>query len=434
MNQFHSESARETPIVRRCDVVICGGGPAGIAAAVAAARAGAQTTLLEMQGCLGGVWTSGALTWIIDARNKAGVMREILGRLDARDAHAPRNAGDAYDCETMKLVLEEMCAQAGIEVQYHTRVVAAARDGAARLSVVVTESKSGRQAWAAPLFIDATGDGDLAAQAGCGFDMGRPGTPGEAGVGEVQPMTLTALVAGIQAAEVEAFIGGMAHAPKVRLAAEMTRAGVAPSYGLPVLFRVRDDLFALASTHIYGVKADDAAAITRATIAARAEVFEQVAALRELGAPWANLRIVATGNQIGVREGRRVRGHYCVSQADLLNGARHPDAVCRVTFGVDVHSTNRASGTTVSTENKRKTMPYDIPLRALIARDVDGLLLAGRCISGDFIAHSSYRVTGNAVALGEAAGAVAALCAREKLLPQNVELAKLRAVLPLQEN
>jgi hypothetical protein len=105
----------------------------------------------------------------------------------------------------------------------------------------------------------------------------------------------------------------------------------------------------------------------------------------------------------------------------MWSGGRHEDAVCRVAFGVDVHSPDPAEGKVVTEENRRyRAQPYDIPLRALIARDVDGLLLAGRCISGDFLAHSSYRVTGNAVAMGQAAGAVAALSARTGCLPHEV--------------
>lgn len=139
---------------------------------------------------------------------------------------------------------------------------------------------------------------------------------------------------------------------------------------------------------------------------------------------WANLRIVATGAQIGVREGRRVHGRYTVSLQDLIDGRRHDDAVCRVTFGIDVHSTNKAVDTGIDHSDKVRSQPYDIPYRALVAKDVDGLLLAGRCISGDFIAHSSYRVTGNSVALGEAAGLAAAVAAKKGVGPHELDWAR----------
>ena len=372
--------------------------------------------MIELHGCLGGVWTTGALSWIIDSGNKPGLMAEITARLNQRDARRLRQEGGknyAYDVEEMKLLLDEMCLEADVEVRTHTRVVAAARDTGNRLSLVITESKAGREAWHAKVFIDATGDGDLGALAGCGFDMGHPET------GAVQPMSLMALVSGIRFDEVESYVGGSMAEPKQRLGALMTEIGVAPSYGNPTLFRIRDDLFALMSNHQYGVTCDDAYEITAATIRGRREVHTQVEALRKLGGIWSQMRVVSTGAQIGVREGRRIHGRYEVTGQDLLEGARFEDAVCRVTMGIDVHSTD-PSKTKIVEAKPHRSRPYDIPLRALIAKDVDGLLMAGRCISGDFIAHSSYRVTGNAVAMGQAAGICAARAVLSDLSPHEV--------------
>jgi hypothetical protein len=414
--QTFLESEREVPVVEQTDVVICGGGPAGVCAAIAAARTGAQTRLIEVHGCLGGVWTSSALSWIIDSANKPGIMAEITEELERRGARATRVPGGknyAYDVEAMKLLLEERCVEAGVDVRLHTRVVAASRDRDNRLCVVITESKSGREAWTAKVFVDATGDGDLGAWAGCGFDVGHPET------GAVQPMSLMALVTGIQFDEVEPFVGGAMQEPKQRLLAEMARAGVSPSYAGPTLFRIRDDLFALMANHQYGAYAHDAQAITKATLEARAEVHRLVKALRTLGGIWQDLRIVATGEQIGVREGRRIHGRYVVVAEDLRDGTTHDDAICRVTFGFDVHSTNSFRSKGIESK-PYKSKPYDIPLRALIAKDVDGLLLAGRCISGDFQAHSSYRVTGNAASMGQAAGVCAALSVSLSCLPHEV--------------
>jgi hypothetical protein len=412
----HREESRDVPVVEETDVVVCGGGPAGIAAAILAARQGARTRLIELHGCLGGVWTTGSLSWIIDSANKPGLMAEITSRLDDRDARRTRVKGGknyAYDVEEMKLLLDEMCEEAGVEVRLLTRVVGAARDSENKLSVILTESKSGREAWSAKAFVDATGDGDLGAIAGCGFDVGHPET------GDVQPMSLMALITGLAFNEIEAYVGGSMADPKKRLAALMDQIGVSPSYGHPTIFRIRDDLFALMSNHQYGVKCDDSAQITAATIRGRREVHTQVKALRALGGVWANMRVVSTGAQIGVREGRRIHGRYEVTGQDLLEGARFEDAVCRVTMGIDVHSTD--PGKTKMVEAKpHRSKPYDIPLRALIAKDIDSLLMAGRCISGDFISHSSYRVTGNAVSMGQAAGICAALSAASGQAPQDV--------------
>ncbi len=428
------ESARELPLALQgeADVIVAGGGPAGIAAALAAARSGARTTLLEAHGCLGGVWTTGLLSWIIDAHNKPGIMAEITRALEQRGARLTRVQGGAnyaYDPEQMKLLLEELVLEAGIHIRLHTHIVAAHTDPATnRLTHLITESKTGREAWTARCFIDATGDGDLAARAGCGFDLGHPLT------GECQPMSLMALVTGIHASDIADFIGGSLPGPKARLLAEFQRAGIEPSYGAPILFRIRDDFFAFIGNHEYGVSALDAAQITTATLRARAEIHRLAAALRNLGHPWKNLRIITTAAQIGIREARRIHGRHTVTSADLINGARHTDAICRVNFGMDLHCTNASNGTAYDHANSTRTQPYDIPLRALIARDVDALLLAGRCISGDFLAHSSYRVTGNAVALGQAAGVAAALAVRLDCLPQTLPWTEVRAALDLIEH
>lgn len=419
---FH-EAARNIPIVEEDDVIVCGGGPAGVAAAMASARSGAKTRLLEVNGCVGGVWTAGALTLIIDAQNKPGVMREILQKLEERGASNPlQNGSVAYDTEKTKLLLEDLLLEAGVKIQLHTRVVGAVTDINNRLSVIVTESKSGRQAWRAKSFIDCSGDGDLAAQAGCGYEFGQPGT------GLTQPMSLMVLLTGVTTDGIAQFIRGDAEPrklgnPKKNLLAEFQRAGIDPSYGGPTIFRVRDGLYAMMANHEYGTLAIDAAHVTEATLQARREVHKLINSLKKLGGPWTNLEIVATAEHIGTREGRRILGRYQVTDEDLKKGARFDDGICHVRFGIDVHSTN--PGKTKAIEKKPfKSRPYDIPLRALIARDVTGLMMAGRCISGDFIAHSSYRVTGNAVAMGEAAGVASALATTTRKLPHEVPFSK----------
>jgi len=420
----YREPARDVPVVERADVVVCGAGPAGVAAALAAARNGADTRLIEVAGCLGGVWTAGLLSWILDSSNKTGLMKEMLARLKEWKASAKYFSSVGYDVEQMKRLLEQMCVEAGVKIRLHTRVVAAARDASDRLALAVTESKSGREGFAGRVFVDATGDGDLAARAGCRFDYGREET------GQLQPMSMIALLAGIDPEEVTPFVRGLAEPagepdPKSRLLVEMRRAGVPPSYSRPTLFYIRQGLFCLMANHEYGISATDASQITTATLRGRAEVHRLVDGLRSLGGAWRDVQIIATAEQIGVREGRRIHGLYQVSRDDLIAGARHEDAVCRVTFPVDVHSTDPTRDQGIMREGVH-AKPYDIPYRALVGRDVGGLLLAGRCISGDFIAHSSYRVTGDAVAMGEAAGTAAALTAKTNCLPKDVPFVEIR--------
>ncbi|MGB1817008.1 MAG: FAD-dependent oxidoreductase, partial [Rubripirellula sp.] len=137
--------------------------------------------------------------------------------------------------------------------------------------------------------------------------------------------------------------------------------------------------------------------------------------------PWKNLAVVATAEQIGVREGRRIRGRYTLTASDLARGLSHKQAVCKATFPIDVHALNDSGNKEINRDFKTSGMkPYDIPYPALVAADVDGLLMAGRCISGDFIAHSSYRVTGNAVPMGEAAGLAATLSIKQQVMPHEL--------------
>jgi len=417
------EPSRESPVVGDYDVVVSGAGPAG----VAAARAGARTTLLERNGCLGGVWTAGLVAWVIDPQDKGGIMAELTEELRSSGIALPRvkeGRNYAFDVEAMKLLLESKCLQAGVHVSLHTQVAAAVIEGR-RLSHVVTESKSGRQAWQAKVFVDSTGDGDLAAFCGCGFDEGHPESGG------VQPMSLCALVAGIDFDEVEPFVGGGLGEPKKRLLAEMQRAGITPSYTPPVLIRIRDGLFVLIANHEYNVPATDARAITEATVRARGEIHRLVGALRSLGGIWRGLQLVATAEQIGVREGRRVHGLHRVTLDEIACGTKHSDAVCRVNAGLDIHALDPSKSkgfdrAPVKDGQRVTAQPYDIPLRALISKDSDTLLMAGRCISGDFFAHSSYRMTGCAVAMGEAAGKLAARAALAGRLPHEIEWEEIR--------
>jgi hypothetical protein len=414
-----TEPERDLPLNADADVIVCGAGPAGVTAAITASRAGAKVRLFEWRGCLGGVWTAGLLGYLLDF-NKTGFARELLDRLDAAGIRRGTSKGSiCYEPEGMKLLLEEMCLEAGVQFQFHTRVAAAHRDGR-RLSTIITESKSGRQAWRAPVFIDTTGDGDLGALAGCDFQFG------ETKECPCQPMSLNALLVCKDAAALDEFIhysdpskrDGVA---KDKFLEAIKSTGHFPSYAKPTLWQVRDNLLLVMMNHEYGIKPFDAAQVTEATVRARGEMNKIVNNLRKLGGPWEGLQIAATAEQIGVRDGRRIAGRYTVNKDDLINGARFDDGVTRPTFPVDIHAISGEHNKTAAYDNRGiKVKPYDIPLRALIAKDVDGLMMAGRCISGDFIAHASYRVTGNAVGMGEAAGVVAAVAAKSQRLPHEV--------------
>ncbi len=423
---FH-EVARDLPLNIDADVIVCGAGPAGVTAAITAARAGAKVRLFELHGSLGGVWTSSLLGYLLDF-DKPGFNQELVRRLRERDAIPPVGQdGLCYHPEEMKVLLEELCDAANVRVQLHTRVAAAYREGRA-LTTIITESKSGREAWRAPVFIDTTGDGDLGALAGCEFEIG------EAKACPCQPMSMNALLVVKDASALKEVLhegpAAKNEADKLALLREIRRTGIDPSYGKPTLFCVRDNLLLVMMNHEYGINATDAAAVSAATIRARSELHQIVRGLRKLGGAWTGVQLIATPEQIGIRDGRRILGRYIVTKDDVVNGARQDDAVVRPTFPVDIHAMT-AEGNKTSPYSGRgvKVKPYDIPLRALIAKDVDGLMMAGRCISGDFIAHASYRVTGNSVAMGEAAGATAAVAAKNQTFPHNVPWTEVQQVI-----
>ena len=415
-----SESEQQVSVKGDFDVVVCGGGPAGVMAAIEAGRSGARTMLIEWKGCLGGVWTAGLLSWILDQKNKSGLLEEIREELKKRDAVCPipTNNEFAFDVEAMKLLLEELCLDAGVQVRLHTSLVAAKIEDR-RVSHAITESKSGREAWGAKVFIDCTGDGDLAQKAGCNFDFGDKTT------NEVsQPFSLLALISGVSFDHIKPYVRWKEdynQQSKQDLLTKIREGGFEPSYKKPGIYPISNDLFMLMANQEYGYNGTNADHVTQATMRARYEINEIVKSLKKTGEPWNHLKVVVTAEQIGIREGRRIHGLYTVSQANVVSGQKHDDAVCRVQFGVDVHSVSESDETKMGRYNRGiKSKDYDIPLRALIAKDVDGLLMAGRCISGDFIAHSSYRVTGNAAIMGQAAGRVAAVSAERNVLPTGI--------------
>ncbi|TWU50633.1 hypothetical protein Poly51_39260 [Rubripirellula tenax] len=418
---FVSEPERKTTVTRRCDVLVCGGGPAGVSAAIAAARAGASVHILECHGCLGGVWTSGMLSYVIDA-DKPGFNTELIRRLDEVNtqyghvAMRPQSwLSYMYDVETMKWVLETYVTELNIGVQLHTRVVAVELDNAKRVRGVITESKSGREAWLADVVIDTTGDGDVGALAGCQFEIGD--SAGDDGC-PCQPMSLMGVISAPPELLREFTRAGSSDGNhKDRFRAEIERGGFKPSYTKPTVFHMGGSIATVMMNHEYGVRPDSASEITAATFRARNELNNIIRGLRTLP-EWKDIRLVTTSEKIGVRDGRRLKGRGVVTKADVVAGRRVSDSVCTSDFCVDIHAIKKSDGGYGNRGIRAK--PFEIPMGAMIAAEVDNLMMAGRCISGDFIAHSSYRVTGNAVAMGEYAGVTAAKASQANVAPHEV--------------
>ena len=413
--------------IKNYDVVVCGGGPAGFSAAISAKRAGAKTLIVERNSCLGGIWTAGLLTWILDIKNKSrkGLLKEMFTELSKLGAGRFIANGVKFSCdvEEMKHYLEQKCVAEGIDILYGASVCGVKTENR-KVKYIAVNSKSGIEYFGAKVYIDATGDGDLGAMAGCSFKSGDS-------EGNTQPMSLIALLCGIDIEKVKLMNNSETiegNNPKKNLFAEMQRAGITPSYTQPTLMQLSDDgIFALMSNHEYGVKAYENDKITKAVINARHELYNTVKALKKLGGAWENVHLVATAEQIGVREGRQIEGVYSLTEEDVFAGSSFEDAICDVQNRVDIHSPKHENGGGV-VDVGRISKPYQIPLRALIAKDNDSILMAGRCISGEKYAHSTFRLTGNAVETGCAAGILSAVSAKSDKIPKEVDFEDFRKI------
>ncbi len=406
---FIQEAPGKVPEKDSFDIIVCGGGPAGFAAATAAARNGAKTLLLERNECLGGIWTAGLMPWILDHRNKCGILAELREKSLTRGGLIQPSGTLSVPPEELKFILEEFLQESGVRLRYGTLVTASLRDGK-RISHVITESKSGREAWRGKIFIDCTGDGDFAALSGCAFDFANA-------EGKTQPSSLIAVLCGLDPETVAPYLAP--NGGKPRLLELFHSVGIEPSYAMPSLFHFGQGVFGLMSNHGYGISAIDADTITEKILEGRRELHKQVEALWSLGGIWKNLTLVATSERLGLREGRRIRGREIITAEYLASGGRSTRAVCRATMCIDIHSPDPNHGKAIA-KSGVTSQPYDIPWGALVSADFDNLLMAGRCISGDFIAHSSYRVTGNSVPMGEAAGSRAAQAIKSGILPPEL--------------
>jgi hypothetical protein len=399
--------------VHKHDIVVAGGGPAGCAATLAARRMGANVALVEQHPCFGGVWTMGTLAIIIDSHNKTGLMQTITTKLRKdRHLHDFYNDPDkkVYNVEAMKLLLDDLLGDSGARLRLHTFAADVKKD-ADRICSLTTVSKSGFERWEAEVYLDCTGDGDIGALAGCEFHMGRETD------GHRQPGTTYGLVGGWEGE----------FPTRKELMAIFEKAGKELPYRGIYIF-VQDGMHKmgyLMPSHVYGLDPTDADSLTQSEIEGRRQVRYVVDVLREYGGPkFRNFFLAATAPAIGIREGRRIVGKYYLTIDDLDKGRTFADGICDVEMPVDIHHVTKQAGTGL--ENIW-TKPYQVPFRCLQPKDCKNLLTAGRCISGSFLAHGSYRVTGDAVPIGEAAGIAAAMAVEKGIAPQDLDGAEVRA-------
>ena len=405
MKTYH-EPAREIPVAREADVIVVGGGPAGLAAAIASARAGAGTLLVERFGYLGGTATASLMACINGFRNQVepdrtqvvrGIAEEIVLALKAIDGLGaspykqkayPTRPGRleysyAIDTEKFKYVTLKMCVDAGVDILLHTYCCDAIVE-AGRLAGVIVENKSGRQALMARVVVDASGDADVAARAGAPFWQT---------VADEAPRLNDALMYRIE------FGAGRpegVHACDFGRNAVVWGPGVGP---------------------INGADGDE---LSRGEIDARLRVYDDFAEKQAQNPELADARVIETPPMLGVRQTRFVEGEYKLTADDAIAGRRFDDVValsaCPIIHYYGYRRYLEHEG-------------YDIPYRCLVPREIDNLLVAGRCISSEQQAYESHRSIVSVMAIGQAAGAAAALCCRSGATPRNLDVAALQKAL-----
>ncbi len=386
------------------DVIVCGAGPAGVGAALSAARKGLKVLLLEYAGCVGGCWTSSLMSIALDMPGKGGIPREIMNHLMSKGkAQWADEESYVYDAEAMKHLLEQKLTQAKVDISLLTRVTAVQTEQG-RIQAILADSFDAC-AYRARWFVDATGHGTLAALAGCSYQAGYPNSS------KKQPASLEALVTGVP----DSWHSDIHNPERKRTFRSLLQSvGIECTYPSPLLFQTAptSKCWKFAINQQYGVDIEQPGSITQATIAARDEINRAVEALRTLPG-WENLTLTTTAEQIGLRDNRRVEGFYRITGEDCLAGKTFPDGVVPVHFFIDVHELS-SSGHVDDGISNQKTLPYQIPMRCLVSRDISNLFMAGRCLSGDFFAHASYRMTNTACATGEAVGmAISSLGAQQ---------------------
>lgn len=396
----------------RHDIIIAGGGPSGCAAALSAARLGADVALIEQYPCFGGVWTMGTLAIIIDSHNKTGLMHRITSKL-RNDGHLHDFYNDpekkVYNVEAMKLLLDDTLSDSGAALRLHTFVADVEKRGS-EITSLITASKSGFEKWEGKVFIDCTGDGDVGALAGCEYHMGRETD------GFMQPGTTYGLVGG--------WTGPF---PKRKeLMAIFEKAGKELPYtGIYIFVQSgMKNMGYLMPSHVYGLNPTDADSLTEGELDGRRQVRYVVDVLKKYGGErFKDFFLASTAPCVGIREGRRIVGKYYLTIDDLEVGRSFDDGICNVEMPVDIHHVKKQEGRGL--ENIW-TKPYQIPFRCLQPLNTTNLLTAGRCISGSFLAHGSYRVTGDSVPIGEAAGIAAAMAVEDDVKPSELNGIKVR--------
>ncbi|WP_316192291.1 MULTISPECIES: FAD-dependent oxidoreductase [unclassified Bradyrhizobium] len=423
------EPARRIPIYGEYEVAVLGGGPAGIAASVAAARAGRRTLLIERYGFLGGMGTAAGVTNFCGLhanvhgemhRVVQGVATELLARIDRLGGlNAPhlvlgKTLAQAYDTAAYKIAADDLLAAHKVDILFHALGAGVVMDDARNIGALAIETKSGRQAVRGNIFIDCSGDGDLAAWAGAPFEVGD-------GEGHMLYPSMMFRLNGIDPARAgEAW----QTIPRLMAAAEAAgthkfprKAAIVRPQRSPVEWRVNFTQLARADgSAISGIVADD---LTQGEIVGRRQAVEAFEFLRTVPG-FEQAYIVDLPPQLGIRETRRVTGGYCLTGEDVLGCASFSDSIGVNGWPIEAH----VAGDVIF---KFPPIPQsrgynELPYRMLVPEGIDNLLVAGRCASMTHEGQSAARVSGACFAMGEAAGAAAAQSLAAKTRPREISI------------
>ncbi len=423
----HINYQKCVPVESEYDVLVTGAGPSGICAAVAAARTGARTAIIERYGAVGGNLTVGSVGPIMGNVGRGTMRDELTGLLSVGFNDMQGITGRLHDTENAKGILIEFLHKEGVEVYLQTPVVDTIVENNCVMGVIAGK-KEGLRAILADIVVDATGDGDTAYFAGAAYEIGREGD------GLTQPVTLMYTLAGVDEATAitcqgeednvtlrgERFLDFTARCCKQGILPENTQSVRLYKSNVPGERHVN-------TTQANGVLPTDSRAVMQAELVLRKQIEQVTDFLRRYVPGYQNCYIKTTASTLGVRESRRFTGEYVLNDNDLRNGRRFNDVVVHdANCVIDIHN---PTGGGQAEGLPEVVKPYDIPYRCLIPEKIDNLILSGRCISGTHRAHASYRIMSICMAIGEAAGVAAALSSRLGVNPRKLDYKKVQQVL-----
>ena len=419
---------RSLPLKYETDVFIAGGGPAGVAAAVSAAQNGAKVFLAEAEGALGGMGTLGLVPVFMEFSDgvhfvAAGIGEEILTRLRDAGGTGDEN-GFSIKAEALKRLYDEMLIERGVSFTFHTRLIDVVQEEG-RVTAVVLAAKSGIFAVKAKIFVDATGDGDLAAWAGAPFEKGDE-------QGNMMPGSLCSLWTGIDWTTADRDTTQKRMLEK----AFQDKIFTLEDPSLPGMWRVGAITGGGNIGHAFGVDGTDETSLTEAYIQQRKRLLEYDNYFRNYLTGYQDMELVGTGSLMGIRESRRIMGDYVLNFGDFQNRAVFEDEIGRYAGPVDIHAATpdkalhkKIKQAYLTDWRYQKGESYGIPYRTLTPLGLKNVLTAGRGISTDRSILGSVRVMPGCFITGQAAGAAAAICALDDVDTREMNVKKLQKAL-----